>query len=298
VLAVLIWFAAVFVPLCVAGQKQPHYLMPALPPLAILTGWFLDRAIARLQGESSVRTARPPPWADRAMPAVMTVTALIILLGGGALPVAGRVIRGGFLPVDLLAGGLTALAGSLSAWLLLRRKVLAATATFALTAMPLVALVQLAWVPTLDAATYRDVATVLRSPRLLVSGDDGGGAELATDREFAFYAEPANLPLCWAMRQVVSSNQSATDVIQRDFALRNVVLITASASSSPSPPPGYFERYRAEVDKRPVVIYVPLHQAPAGELPGPEDGRSTRPPVRGGTLYATALVKPAALSPG
>jgi hypothetical protein len=43
--AVLIWIAAVFVPLCVAGNKQIHYLAPVLPPLFVLVGVFVDSAL-------------------------------------------------------------------------------------------------------------------------------------------------------------------------------------------------------------------------------------------------------------
>jgi 4-amino-4-deoxy-L-arabinose transferase-like glycosyltransferase len=43
--ALLLWAAAVFVPLCFIGNKQDHYLLPLLPPMAILTAWGVDRAL-------------------------------------------------------------------------------------------------------------------------------------------------------------------------------------------------------------------------------------------------------------
>ena len=45
----LIWFAAVFVPLCAWGNKQIHYLMPLLPPVMILVGWVIDEALASVR---------------------------------------------------------------------------------------------------------------------------------------------------------------------------------------------------------------------------------------------------------
>ena len=33
------WGAAILVPLCVWGNKQPHYLLPLMPPTMILVGW-------------------------------------------------------------------------------------------------------------------------------------------------------------------------------------------------------------------------------------------------------------------
>ena len=41
----LLWVAAIALPLCFIGNKQNHYLMPLLPPLALLSGWLIDRMI-------------------------------------------------------------------------------------------------------------------------------------------------------------------------------------------------------------------------------------------------------------
>lgn len=43
---VLIWAGCILVGLSVAGQKQPHYLMLVLPPLALIMGWAVARAFA------------------------------------------------------------------------------------------------------------------------------------------------------------------------------------------------------------------------------------------------------------
>jgi len=39
----LIWLGAIALPLCVAGNKQSHYLIPLLPPAMILSAWLVDR---------------------------------------------------------------------------------------------------------------------------------------------------------------------------------------------------------------------------------------------------------------
>lgn len=44
-LALVLWFAVIFIPLCLAGQKQRHYLLPAIPPLMMIMGWYLDRIL-------------------------------------------------------------------------------------------------------------------------------------------------------------------------------------------------------------------------------------------------------------
>ena len=41
------WGAAIFFPLCVWGNKQPHYLLPLMPPTMILVGWAVMTMIRR-----------------------------------------------------------------------------------------------------------------------------------------------------------------------------------------------------------------------------------------------------------
>jgi 4-amino-4-deoxy-L-arabinose transferase-like glycosyltransferase len=43
--ALILWMAAILVPLCFVGNKQPHYLLPLLPPAAMLTAWGIDRGL-------------------------------------------------------------------------------------------------------------------------------------------------------------------------------------------------------------------------------------------------------------
>ena len=52
-------------------------------------------------------------------------------------------------------------------------------------------------------------------------------------------------------------------MIARRYAAHGIVLITASSRSA-AVPPGYVERCRFRVDRRPVIIYVP---SPTSEPP-------------------------------
>jgi 4-amino-4-deoxy-L-arabinose transferase-like glycosyltransferase len=52
--AMVLWFASVFIPLLLAGQRQFHYLLPAMPSLALLGAWMIEvaapnAAITRVQ---------------------------------------------------------------------------------------------------------------------------------------------------------------------------------------------------------------------------------------------------------
>jgi hypothetical protein len=62
-LTLLIWFAGMFVSLCVIKQRQAHYLIPLLPPLALLTGWWIDQALSQIRDRAEVGVAvtAPPP---------------------------------------------------------------------------------------------------------------------------------------------------------------------------------------------------------------------------------------------
>ncbi len=45
--ALLIWIASILLPLCIAGNKQFHYLAPLMPPMFILIGVFLDSLLGK-----------------------------------------------------------------------------------------------------------------------------------------------------------------------------------------------------------------------------------------------------------
>lgn len=50
-----LWALVIFVPLCLAGQKQRHYLVPLMPPLMLFVGWYVDRAIRLVKQRGFVR---------------------------------------------------------------------------------------------------------------------------------------------------------------------------------------------------------------------------------------------------
>ena len=279
----LVWFAVVFVPLCFVGQKQRHYLMPAAPPLAMLTGWLLDRAVRWWLAEGRGRDEHADADADvdelardpfvRAVRPVLAVTLCAAVLAVVALPVGGRLVRH---RVDLLhdvaPGVAIALTGVAGLWLMRPRRgrgtsAAAAAALLALAALPALALVLLFWSPSLHHDTYRGVAATLHRDREIGH----------PNARYAFYAQPENLPLCWAMRRVIPTLQTSRDVHRAAASAAAAgttapVLITASsrAGDNPVPPPPYVEHYAFEVDARPVTVYV------AGLPPRPADPSQTQ----------------------
>jgi len=71
-----IWFLSFFLFFSVSSSKMMHYLLPALPPLALIMGRELDRA-----GSKGWRQ-----WAPPALRAGLTGTALLCLAAGACIP--------------------------------------------------------------------------------------------------------------------------------------------------------------------------------------------------------------------
>lgn len=163
--ALLLWVLAILVPLCLAGQKQRHYLMPILPPLTLLTGWYVDRTI-RSRDTSAHR---------KFLGGLVSVTSIALIVAAAAVPVAGGIARGRPTITDGAASGALALVAA-SLYAARRRDGLATSMlTLAIVASPLVIFLQGVWAPTLKTVTPKSIAADLdaafgdRSRRLLGS---------------------------------------------------------------------------------------------------------------------------------
>ncbi len=98
----LVWFGIVLALFSASEYKLPHYIMPAYPPTAILTGIFLDAVVRRERVSRAL-------WMTPAL-----FSALLLLIGAVLL---GLLLRRAFelewsnvsfvLPVAMAAGGLT-----------------------------------------------------------------------------------------------------------------------------------------------------------------------------------------------
>jgi 4-amino-4-deoxy-L-arabinose transferase-like glycosyltransferase len=254
-LLTLLWFLAVFVPLCISQQKQKHYLVPALPPLAILTGWMIDRAIRW-------PCDRSPAAADallrdplvRMVKPMLVLTLAVAALAIVTLPVAGYIMRGRLsLGHDVPLAAAITLAALLALWLLHRRGLAAGATALCVLALPAVVITLLYWETTTYVNTHRQVAAaILRDERAA-----GGGAA----PRYGFYAQPENLPVCWALRRVIPSLYTRAEIDAALAADPRPVLITVGTQyTAPMPPPNYVERHRFRVDNRPLVIWVPRQQ--------------------------------------
>lgn len=146
--ALVLWTLAILVPLCLAGQKQRHYLLPIVPPLMLLSGWYIDRAL------HTRSTAM-----HRTLIGVMVSSAWIVLaVAAIAAPLAGGMIRGQMTIIDGAAFVALALAAAAIHEARRRGGLAAGMLVLAAAASPLVVLIQGVWTPTLDRVTTSSIA--------------------------------------------------------------------------------------------------------------------------------------------
>ena len=105
----LLWAGAILIPLLFLANKQSHYLLPMMPPLALITGWWLDRAC-------QLTLANPAPAVAHT---IVLLTAIAFIVGARALPFVGE-YRGDIETIDLIIPVLVGLAASVVIWLLNR----------------------------------------------------------------------------------------------------------------------------------------------------------------------------------
>ncbi len=98
-----LWALAPLVFYSLSIGKQPRYVLPVLPPLAILLARALSRALAR---QAAAGTGR-----DRLLAAGGTASGLVLLLFGAAVARAGVLLGDGSLAAVRIASALIALAG-------------------------------------------------------------------------------------------------------------------------------------------------------------------------------------------
>jgi 4-amino-4-deoxy-L-arabinose transferase-like glycosyltransferase len=218
---VLAWTAAVIVPLLLIGQKQIHYLMPSLPPLALLFGWA---ATAR-ETEGDERGAA----LSGLMRVILTCTLGVVPLAAVAIPVLGRLGRSGAMwPIDFVLAACVVIAFTMVLWLARRRGMVAAIAGGALAGAALLSTADAWWMPNVDPDDARVAAEYIRR--------DIAPAPLC------FYRANISLPLCWDLRQAIPIYRT-DDELARARAERPglVVISVAKPERAPPPPPGMAE---------------------------------------------------------
>ena len=228
----IIWVLVILVPLCLWGNKQPHYLLPILPPLMVLIGALVDRGLfgtdQRLRG-----------WTR----GVLVATVVVVALAALVVPAIARSVRGKITPADVALAGGTAAWALVALWLYragrASRALTVATLGCALTVAAIVAW----WEPTLEDESPRAVADALRAAH-------GNGP-------YAFWGAAESLPLCFELRTIIPRFTQPEQVARHIARYPDCVLIEAtSRNAEPTrPPPSYRVVERFTSGERQFVIF-------------------------------------------
>jgi Dolichyl-phosphate-mannose-protein mannosyltransferase len=213
----LVWAAAVFVPLCFLGNKQFHYLLPLMPALAILAGWWID------QDSPMART-------------LIGITIIASIASPIALLVGASFFRGGVVSLDILLAIGIALA-SLMAWIALKRRgAIAATLMQAGAWAVALSVVLGVWGPTIGPSDIRETAAA-------VGGQFGRGP-------YVFFGGDTSLPLCFALREEIPRiDDNRPDLLEaaaRQSPSLAVIWEIPQHGAGPHWPPADFARVGAD----------------------------------------------------
>lgn len=226
----LIWIASVTAPLLLIGQKQMHYLLPALPPLALFTGWWLDRCLGDGPG--------PREFLRR----LSLAHALAAALAAGAVVVVALRHRGVLSTPDVTLLSLLLLLAGVVASLAVRRRVERTIVALLVGAPLLLTVVQNLWSDSLVSGSLKPVAERLRYA--------GTGPCYA-------YGDEQSIVLAWEMRAIIPSlptPQALASAIAND---PGILVVEKLNERDPTIPPAGLEPVgeSVRVDEHRFVIY-------------------------------------------
>ena len=151
----LAWAATVFLPLCFWGNKQPHYLLPLLPPLMVIAGWLVSATIGKA-------TPAVSPELAGFTRNVLIATAIGCAAALAGVPIGARVVRGHVLASDWTVAALVAAALVAVVFHFRRSGLAAAVKSFAVSNVVSLVVVAAFWAPSLEPGSPRAAASALR----------------------------------------------------------------------------------------------------------------------------------------
>jgi len=208
---VLVWALAIFIPLCLIGNKQFHYLLPLMPPLMILVGWLLDHA-----------TREAPRRVAPVLGALVDATLLLMpLLAVPMTLFAGRKLIGHIRPIDWALAGAIAAALAAVAIAYVRRGRLAAVVVYLFAGGLLMPITVGLWMP----STEPDNPTVLAAQ---IRQRFGSGP-------YVFFGDNYSLPLCFNLRCAIPVIHKVSELADKLDREPNIVVIAQTKNHHPPP---------------------------------------------------------------
>lgn len=222
----LLWFLAIFIPLCINGNKQPHYLVMLAPPMMILIAHLLMR------------------WPDDLGSWVRWIFACMLMLaflGGFAAPMTAHFATGSVRPGDIVVGGMLLVAATIIALLTTRRRhILAGIMTMMLAVCVLMPVLIGYWIPSLTKTSSREVANQIRSAF-------GNGP-------YVYYGENRSLPLCFNLRATIPGVETG----KLDQSTKPGTIVIAQTKNDTAPPPlpwNYLREMSIRTDDQTFDLY-------------------------------------------
>ncbi|WP_428938014.1 ArnT family glycosyltransferase [Fontivita pretiosa] len=202
---VLLWCAAILLPLSIAGNKQPHYLLPLMPPVTILIG----RLLAAVFDD-------PAHWARRWCIAVLVGTILVAAAGIDAILYLAVMQRGRIGMIDAVAAAALATA-VIAVWLASRRSLEGGFVALLVVTPILMPLMLGLWAASLHNDSPRQLAGQIRR-------------SFGPRATFASFGPNESLPLCFELRQSIPDLPTPQAVLDRAGRDPNLVLISIDKS--------------------------------------------------------------------
>lgn len=238
--SLLLWFGAIFVPLLCAKQRQFHYLLPALPPLAIACGWIMSQALDRAFEH------------HRLVRALLLWTLILAAVGSFGLPIIAAKLRGGRTTIDWVATavGVGVCLVALPFYANARRF----GGAFAIASIVAVTMLVQVWMPSLRPNDPRAIAAQIRA---------------LGEGPYYFYGSNISLPLVFHMREVMPQLTTPQDLAAAAASHPTMILVAQSKSGTTPPPVPRGFRRATEItsDEQTFEIYR------LGETPDVADHR-------------------------
>jgi len=202
---VLVWCVAILLPLSIAGNKQPHYLLPLMPPVMLLIGRLLVAVFDD-----------PAHWARHWCAAVLIGTIVVAAAGIDALLYSAMMQRGRIGMIDAVVAAAVATA-VIAVWLASRRSLAAGFLALLVAAPTLMPLTLGLWAASLENDSPRQLAEQIRRC-------------LGPHTTFASFGPNESLPLCFELQQSIPDLPTPQAVLDRAARDPNLVLISIDKS--------------------------------------------------------------------
>lgn len=224
---VLLWLAAILVPLCFNGNKQTHYLVMLTPPLLMLIGRLLAHWPANWDGWMRIIT-----WGMIGIAA----------LSAPAVSVVASRVRGHSIALDWVVAAGLLLCAVAGAWLLSRRSIRSVLGFFSMATCAALPVMLSLWFPSIPPRTVRHLAADIRAQY--------------GDGPYLFYGPSTSLTLCFNLRARIPSAHDEAELWSMSGPGTVVLVPIKRRNGGLVPPAPFASRGRLGCNELTVDLFV------------------------------------------